>query len=102
MQKEDVLARLIAQAQNEGADLITLRAIVEEAADNGALRTINRLGLGDATAHGDLDELRELLNAWRTAKSSAWKEFITWTVRGILTLLLIGIAVRLGLGDMLR
>ncbi|GAB5488884.1 MAG: hypothetical protein Pars2KO_24540 [Parasphingorhabdus sp.] len=102
MQNEDMLARLMAQAESDGADLITLRAIVEEATDNGAVRVIDRLGLGDATAHGDLDELRELLQAWRTAKSSAWKEVVTWTVRAVLTLLLIGIAVRLGLSDMIR
>jgi Family of unknown function (DUF6127) len=102
LQNEDMLARLIAQAESDGADLITLRAIVEEATDNGAVRVIDRLGLGDASAHGDLDELRELLQAWRTAKSSAWKEVVTWTVRGALTLLLIGIAVRLGLSDMIR
>lgn len=101
MEKIDMLARLLAQARDDGADLVTLRAIVEEATDQGANRVLGRLGLSDAGAHDDLDELRELLRAWRSAKASAWKEVVTWVVRGVLALLLVGIAVRLGLSDLL-
>ena len=49
----------------------------------------------------DIDELRELLGAWRDAKASAWKAAVDWLVKGVLALLLVGIAVRLGVGDML-
>lgn len=101
MQRTDMLARLIAEAQANGSDLMSLRAIVEEATDLGADRALQRMGLGDAKAQGDLDELRELLRAWRDAKASAWKAVIHWTARGALALLLIGIAVKLGMGDML-
>ncbi len=101
MQSVDMLARLIAEAQENGSDLITLRAIVEEASDLGADRVLQRMGLGDASAQGDLDELRELLRAWRDAKASAWQAVVQWAVRGVLALLLIGLAVKLGLGDLL-
>ena len=97
----DMLARLVAQAQEDGADLVTLRAIVEEGADRGATRVLGRLGLEDRAASGDIDELRELLNAWRDAKASAWKEAVSWLVRGALALILIGIAVRLRVGELL-
>ncbi len=100
MQNKDMLARLMAQAEDDGADLVALRAIVEEATDQGAERVLDRLGLADPSAQDDLDELRELLRAWRDAKASAWKAVMTWLVRGALAMLLIGIAVRLGLGDM--
>lgn len=96
MSRQDMLARLIAQAESESADLVTLRAIVEEASDIGAVRALERLGLSDATARRDMVELRELLGAWHEAKSSAWHAFISWTVRGLLALLLIGLAVRFG------
>ena len=49
-----------------------------------------------------MGELRELLSAWRDAKKSAWKAAIDWLVRGVLALLLVGIALRLGAGEMLR
>ena len=99
MTREDMLTRLIAQAGHEGGELITLRAIVKEASELGANRVLDRLGLGDPSAQEDIDELRELLGAWRDAKASAWKAAVEWLVRGILALLLVGIAMRLGLGE---
>lgn len=96
MMREDVLASLMAQAKDEGASLVTLRAIVEESSMLGTDRALARLGLADASAETDLGELRELLQAWRDAKTSAWKAFISWIVRGALALVLIGIAVKLG------
>lgn len=101
MSREDILASLMAQAREEGAELVTLRAIVEEASALATDRALERLGLGDAGAEGDLVELRELLQAWRDAKTSAWKAFIDWVIRGALALLLIGFAVRFGLWDRL-
>ena len=101
MTNEDMLAALLAQANSEGADLVTLRAIAEDAGELGAHRALTRIGLSDEAASGDIDELRELLQAWRDAKASAWKAAVEWLVRGVLALLLVGIAVRLGVGDML-
>jgi hypothetical protein len=102
MNREDMLAKLIAQAAAEGGELITLRAIVEEASELGAGRVLERIGLGDRQAQDDIDELRELLAAWRAAKASAWKAVLEWIVRGALALLLIGIAFRLGASGMLK
>ncbi len=101
MSRADVLASLMVQARNDGAALITLRAIVEEASAFATDRVLERLGLGDAGAEGDLVELRELLRAWRDAKASAWKALMEWIIRGALALLLIGIAVRIGVWDRL-
>ena len=92
-----MLAQLIAQAEARGADLVTLRALIEEASELGAGRALARLGLADEDAHKDMAELRELLGAWRDAKKSAGKAVIGWIVRGLLALLLIGLAVRLDL-----
>ena len=102
MKREDMLARLIAQAAGEGGDLVTLRAVVEEASELGAARALERMGLSDPQAHQDMTELRELLGAWRDAKASAWKAAVEWLVRGCLALLLVGIAFRLGVTDLLK
>ena len=102
MSREELLARLMAQAEADGSEFVTLRAIVEETSELTADRVVKRLGLSDAGAQQDLDELRELLGAWREAKASAWKALVEWIVRGILALLLIGIAVRLGVGELLQ
>lgn len=115
MNREDMLARLINQVsapagvspetesnsapppQANAADIVMLRALVEEASELGAERALRRIGLSDDDALSDIGELRELLGAWRTAKTSAWRAAVDWFVRGLLALLLIGIAVRLGL-----
>jgi hypothetical protein len=102
MNRDEMLARLLAQAADEGADLVTLRAVIEEASELGAERVLARMGLDDAHAHGDLSELRELLQAWRDAKASAWQAAIGWLVRGALALVLIGIAFKLGATGLLK
>ena len=96
MNRKDMLTKLLAQAAAEGGELVTLRAIVEEASELGANRVLERIGLGDRQAQDDIDELRELLGAWRAAKAGAWKAAVDWIVRAALALLLIGIALQLG------
>ncbi len=102
MNQKDMLAGLLAQAATEGSELVTLRAIVEEASEVGARRMLARIGLDDATAPDDICEVRELLQAWRDAKASARTAAIGWIVRATLALLLLGLAVRLGAGGLLR
>ncbi len=97
-----VLAQLMRQESARGADLVTLRAIAEEAGELGATRALARLGLSDERAHGDVAELRELLAAWRDAKRSAWKAVLGWLARALCVLLLAGLAVKLGFGGWLK
>ena len=75
-------ALFVAQlAQGDGYDLVTLRALVEEASEMGARRALARLGLADEDARDDVVELRQLLKAWRDAKTSARNAVIGWVVR---------------------
>jgi hypothetical protein len=92
-----VLAALLRQAEGQGAALVTLRALVEEASEAGAARAMGALGLDGPEARRDMDELRELLQAWRDAKRAAWKEAIAWAIRILLALLVLGMSIRLGL-----
>jgi uncharacterized membrane protein YdfJ with MMPL/SSD domain len=97
MDKAGMLARLMAQAEGQGADLVTLRALAEEASEAGVERALSALELAGQGARRDMDELRELLQAWRDAKRSAWQAVVTWVVRIGLAALLVGMAVKLGL-----
>lgn len=99
MNAEDMLARLVAQAELEGGELATLRAIVEEASDMGAVRALSRLGLSDDDAHGDVRELRELLSSWREVRKSAFRAAMGWLMRLLIGLTLIGLTVRLGIEE---
>ena len=102
MNRDEMVARLLAQAADAGGDMVTLRAIVEEASELGAERVLARMGLDDPAAHSDLSELRELLQAWRDAKTAAWKAVLAWIVRGALALVLMGMAWRLGAMGLLK
>ena len=93
-----VLAQLMAQAAERGAELVTLRAIAEEAGELGATRALARLGLADERAARDMAELRELLAAWRDAKRSAWKSVFGW----LCALLLAVLAVKLGFAEFVK
>jgi hypothetical protein len=97
-----VLTQLTQQAESEGASLVTLRAMIEEASQLGAGRAMASLGLSDPRAGDDIGELRELLGAWRDAKRTARNEVIGWTVRVVLAVLVLGLAVRLGLVALVR
>ncbi|MGQ0660441.1 DUF6127 family protein [Sphingosinicella sp.] len=101
-QNASMLALLIAQAEGQGADMPTLRALIEEASEVGAERALAALGLKDEHARRDMDELRELLRAWRDAKRSAWNAVVSWAVRIGLALLVAGIAVKVGVLEMLH
>ena len=96
-----LLATLVAQAEGKCLDLVTLRAMVEESSQAGARRALGALGLDDEKARRDMDELRQLLSAWRDAKRTAWRAVVTWLVRIGLAMLLVGIAVRLRLTDLI-
>lgn len=97
-----MLALLVAQAEGQGADLVTMRALIEEASEVGAERALSALGLRDENARRDMDDLRELLRAWRDAKKSAGQAVVAWAVRIVLALLVAGMAVKMGLLEAIR
>ncbi|MEA2999159.1 MAG: hypothetical protein QOK17_992 [Sphingomonadales bacterium] len=97
-----MVALLLAQAEAQGADLVTLRGLIEEASELGADKALGALGLKDEAARRDMDELRELLQAWRDAKKSAVQAVVAWVVRIMLALLVLGMAVKLHLWDIVR
>ncbi|ALJ11433.1 DUF6127 family protein [Sphingopyxis macrogoltabida] len=102
MDEEEALARLIALAGTNAPDAALLRAVVEEASELGARRALARLGLADEAARDDVSDLRQLLGAWRDAKKSAWAAAVDWAVRGMLALLVVGLAMKLGLPGLLK
>ncbi|BAV66224.1 hypothetical protein SCLO_1031840 [Sphingobium cloacae] len=100
----EMLARLVAQAEAQpvGADMVMIRALIEEASELGAGRALERLGLADRRAEGDVRELRELLSAWRDAKKAARGAVVGWAVRIAMALVLLGLAVKTGLLGTMR
>lgn len=100
-ENEEMLVRLVEQLSEKGSDLVTVRAVIEEASELGATHALHKLGLGDKHARKDLDELRELLGAWRIARRGALRTAFGWIGKALLALILLGLAVRFGLVDWL-
>lgn len=77
-----------AASEKDGAVMLSaeqLRAILEDAAERGAERTLAKLGIDDEKAIEDLREVRALLSAWRVARRVALE-----TVVRVVTLSLVG------------
>ncbi len=87
-------ARLVHQAQIEGASLETLRLLVEAASARGAALALARCGLGDGAAGDDIGALRSLLDAWRDTKRTARETVVRWLTGTLLMAMVAGLAIK--------
>ena len=80
---------VLSMRQEDLDDLLT------RAAERGAERCLAHLGLENGHAARDIRELRDLLDAWRDARHTAWQTVIKVATTGILASLLVGAAIKL-------
>ncbi len=71
--------------------------LLTHAAERGAERCLAHLGLENGHAARDIRELRDLLEAWRDARHTAWLTLVKVLTTGILAALLVGAAIKLKL-----
>lgn len=69
-----------------------LEAMMRRAAEEGAKRVLSDIGLGDEGAGNDVKALRSLLDAWRDAKTTAWRALVQAVTRAVLAVMVAGIA----------
>lgn len=69
--------------------------LLDRAAERGAERVLAHLGLENGHAARDIRELRDLLEAWRDARHTAWQTFVKVLTTGLLAALVIGAAIKL-------
>lgn len=80
--------------------LLLRREDFDELLDRAAQRCLAHLGLENGSAARDIRELRDLLDAWRDARRTAWQTTIKVVTTGILAAMLVGAAIKLKLmGD---
>lgn len=89
------LSALASEANSEGSDIITIKAMVEEASEVGAAKALSRCGLHDENAGADIRALREILGAWRDARRVAWRSVVKWVITLVFALLLAGLASKI-------
>jgi hypothetical protein len=68
-----------------------IERMLDAAAERGAKRALERLGLHDDDASKDITDLRTLIDGWRNAKSTVAKAVVNWITMGILGLLILGV-----------
>jgi len=68
--------------------------LLDRAAERGAERVLAHLGLENGHAARDIRELRDLLDAWRDARRTAWQTFVKVLTTGLLAALLVGAAIK--------
>lgn len=71
--------------------------LLDRAAERGADRCLARLGLGNGGAARDIRELRDLLDAWRDARRTAWQTLVKLVTTALLAALIAGAAMKLKL-----
>lgn len=89
------VARLVSEAGNQGAQVVTLLAIIDEASEEGAARVLRRCGLHDEAAGDDIRELRTLLEAWREARSTVRRTVVHWLTTFFIVAMIAGVAMKL-------
>jgi len=72
-----------------------LDAIIEKAAERGARRALESVGLHDEHAGRDVHDLRTLIDGWRTTKKTILEAFFRWLTIGLLGVLSLGLWYRL-------
>ncbi len=74
-----------------------LEAMLDRAAERGALRALHDVGLDGPSAAEEIRDLRSLLKALNMAKRTAWQTFVRIVTTGILVALMAGIVIKLKL-----
>lgn len=69
--------------------------LLDRAAERGPERVLAHLGLENGHAARDIRDLRDLLEAWRDARRTAWQTTVKLITTAILAALLIGAAIKL-------
>lgn len=81
--------RMVTVPQEEFASML------EQAAQKGALQALHEVGLDGEDAAQDIRALRNLLDAWREARVTAWRTIVKAVTTGLLLALVAGAVIKL-------
>ena len=73
-----------------------LESMLDSAAKRGAKQALSSIGLHDATAAKDINEMRDLLDVWRYTRRGIWSTVVKVTTIAILTFIAGAVWMQLG------
>jgi len=73
-----------------------LESMLDRAAKRGARQALSSIGLHDATAAKDINEMRNLLDVWRDTRRGIWSTVVKVTTIAILTFIAGAVWMQLG------
>jgi 2-iminoacetate synthase ThiH len=73
-----------------------LESMLDRAAKRGAKQALSSIGLHDATAAKDINEMRDLLDVWRDTRRGIWSTVVKVTTIAILTFIAGAVWMQLG------
>mgnify|MGYP003387497625 CR=1 FL=1 len=73
-----------------------LNAMLDAAAERGAKRALEAVGLHDEAAGNDIRDLRTLIVSWRDIKRSAMRSFVGWVTASVLGFIATAVWVKSG------
>ena len=73
-----------------------LESMLDRAAKRGAKQALSSIGLHDATAAKDINDMRSLLDLYRDTRRGIWSTFVKVTTIAILTFIAGAVWMQLG------
>ena len=73
-----------------------LESMLDRAAKRGARQALSSIGLHDATAAKDINEMRDILDVWRDTRRGIWSTVVKVTTIAILTFIAGAVWMQLG------
>lgn len=66
------------------SEIKNIADLLEQAAERGAKRALESIGLHDEQAGKDINDLRTLIDGWRVTKKAIGAAIIQWSTVGLL------------------
>ena len=74
-----------------------LKALLTQAAKDGAQQALAEVGLDGTDAHEDIRDLRHLIDSWRSAKKTMGQTALKLITTSVLVFIAVAVAMKLGL-----
>ena len=74
-----------------------LKALLQQAAKDGARQALAEVGLDGEDAHEDIKELRNLIDSWRSAKKTMGQTALKIVTSSVLIFIALAVFMKLGI-----